>query len=451
MNNLADDTHTEQRPTRLAAFAVACGLSALFIVCYGLTNHLASLRGDLPTIMFDWEPGLPLIPVFVVPYMLIDALFFAAPFLCTTRRELRTHAKRVVFVTLFAALVFYIYPLELAIERPAVDGVFGPIFDFLQWFDQPHNLFPSLHVSYVLLLRILYGRHLRGGMWWAFHVWFTLTSISVIFVRQHHVADFIGGGLLAIFAFYLVPTADRAAAMPPTGSVTPRRGLAAAYLGATFALVAITIAVVTAYTWEWVLLLWPAASLAFVGAAYAGVGPRVFQKYAGRVSLAARIILWPYLFGLGVSRAWYRRRIPMCDAIDERIVLGRGLTVEEARQVVAEQRIGAVLDLTAEHDEAAPLLALEYRNVPIVDLTLPTDRQIAEAVDTLNQLTSQHTVFVHCALGFSRSAMIVAAHLVASNRFETVEEALEVLNTKRPGITVSTAGIARVKRWLDQR
>lgn len=451
MDNLSDTVHSEMRPTRLAAFAVACGLSALFIVCYGLTNHLASLHDGLPTIMFDWEPSLPLIPVFVVPYMLIDALFFFAPFLCTTRSELRTHAKRVVFVTLFAALVFYIYPLELAIVRPKVDGLFGPIFDFLQWFDQPHNLFPSLHVSYVLLLRILYGRHLRGWTWWAFHVWFTLTSLSVVFVRQHHVADFIGGGLLAIFAFYLVPTADRAAAMPPTGSVTPRRDLAAAYLGSAFALVAIVIAIATAYTWEWVLLLWPAASLAFVGTAYAGMGPRVFQKHAGRVSLAARIILWPYLFGLGVSRAWYRRRIPMCDAIDDRIVLGRGLTDEESRQVIAEHRIGAVLDLTAEHDEAKPLLALEYRNVPIVDLTLPTDDQLTEAIDTLSQLASEHSVFVHCALGYSRSAMIVAAYLVSSGRNETVEDALAMLKTKRPGITVSAAGIARVRGWLDQR
>lgn len=444
------DDH-EQRPTRVLAFAVACGLSLLFIVCYGLTNHLASRLGELPTMMFDWEPHLPLIPVFVIPYMAIDLLFFAAPFLCTTRRELMTHARRTAFVTLVAAMVFYIYPLELAIERPKVDGVFGPIFDFLQWFDQPHNLFPSLHVAYVLLLRMLYGRHLRGGWWFAFHVWFTLTSLSVLFVRQHHLADFIGGALLAMIAFYLVPTPERARAMPPVGSVTPRRDLAAVYLGAAAAMVSVTIACVSAYTWEWVLLLWPAGALAIVGSAYAGLGPHVFEKHAGRVSLPARIILAPYLIPLRITRAWYRRRIIPLDRIDDRVIIGRALAAEEARQAIAEQRIGAVLDLTAEHDEAAPFLTLPYRNVPIVDLTLPTDAQLTEAVAVLDELTREHVVYVHCALGYSRSAIVAAAHAIAGGRAASAEEAITLIREKRPGVALSSAATERLQAWADQR
>lgn len=53
-------------------------------------------------------------------------------------------------------------------------------------------------------------------------------------------------------------------------------------------------------------LLWPAGSLLLVALAYAALGAQAFQKdAAGRLSLAARSLLGPYLIGVAINtRFW---------------------------------------------------------------------------------------------------------------------------------------------------
>src|SRR4051812_22033906 len=75
-------------------------LSLFFAIVYGWSNAYTHERflagGAVRTFYFEWERRIPFVPAFIVPYMSIDLFFFAAPFLCTDRREMRTHAKRVL-------------------------------------------------------------------------------------------------------------------------------------------------------------------------------------------------------------------------------------------------------------------------------------------------------------------------------------------------------------------
>ena len=71
-------------------------------------------------------------------------------------------------------------------------------------------------------------------------------------------------------------------------------------------------------------LLWPAVSLLLVAANYAVFGPEGFQKDGnGRMSLAARLLLAPYLAAAFVnSRSWTRHE-PAPVAIADGVWLGR--------------------------------------------------------------------------------------------------------------------------------
>ena len=132
---------------RWAALRSAIALSVLFLIAYGLTNWFTSTRDDTRVWMYEWERFIPFVPLMVIPYLSIDAFFVAAPFLCTTRRELQTLSRRLAVAIFLACAIFLILPFRLGVDRPPASGVLGAIFDWFRAMDHPHNLFPSLHIT----------------------------------------------------------------------------------------------------------------------------------------------------------------------------------------------------------------------------------------------------------------------------------------------------------------
>ena len=106
-----------------------------------------------------------------------------------------------------------------------------------------------------------------------------------------------------------------------------------------------------------------------------------------------------------------------------------------------------MLDLTCEFSEVRPFLAARYRNLPILDLTAPTPPQLAEAVAFIGAEAASGTVYVHCRIGFSRSAAVVGAHLIASNQATSVEDAVRQLQQARPGIIVRREALRGMNQW----
>src|SRR6476620_10318703 len=107
------------------ALAHSVALSLLFMVVYGGTSWITSLRSDVGTWYYAWERYIPFVPIMIVPYMSIDLLFFASPFLCSNQRELSLLSRRIAFGVVVAGLCFLIYPLKLAVDRPVIGGWIG--------------------------------------------------------------------------------------------------------------------------------------------------------------------------------------------------------------------------------------------------------------------------------------------------------------------------------------
>lgn len=408
-------------------------LSLLFVIVYGSTNWLTAQRPDMlvSTWYFAWElAAIPYVPLLIVPYMSLDLLFFGAPFLCRDRRELRIFAQRVVFSILIAAVCFLVLPLRLAWpERPRVGGWFG---DFVErsctapfLMEYPHNLFPSLHIALCMIVWSVYGRHLRGIFRVLSHIWFSLIALSTMLTWQHHLVDVAGGFVLGAFAFYLFHESDRR--LP----VVVNRKIGRCYaVGATMMVVLVPLA------WPWsVFLLWPAAALGIAAAAYFGLGPGIYRKAGGRLPLSTRFALAPVLIGQHLSLAHYRRQCRAWNQLTPGVWIGRVLTETEAMSAF-ESGVTAVLDLTTEFSEPAPFRATNYRNLPILDLTTPTQDQLADAVAFIVEEAARGVVYVHCKAGYSRTAAVAGAYLLASGEAATVEEAIARLRAVRPTIVV---------------
>jgi predicted protein tyrosine phosphatase len=413
------------RPGFLRAVAASAGLSILFLVVYGGCNWITSQRHDVGTFYFQWERALPFVPALILPYLSIDLFFVVAPFLCRTERELQIFSRRIIAAILIAGICFLLFPLRFAFPRPQTGGWTGALFDWFRGIDAPYNLVPSLHVALWMFLVDLYARRTRGLWFGAIMLWFVLIGLSPVLTYQHHVIDVIGGFLLATYCFYFFSESSSRL------SVVPNYRIGSYY--AVGALILFSCAVIT---WPWgALFLWPTIGVAIEAAAYFGIGPGIFRKANGKLPWSTRFVLGPCLLGQYLSMLYYRRQCRSWDEITSRIWIGRKLTNQEAAGA-ARAGVTAVLDLSVEFSEAKPFRAICYRNIPILDLTAPTQEQLREMAGFIAEHAESGIVYVHCKIGYSRSAAAVAAYLLTSGGARNVEEALATIRRARPSIVV---------------
>jgi predicted protein tyrosine phosphatase/membrane-associated phospholipid phosphatase len=400
-------------------------LSVLFFVVYGGTSWITSRRSHVGTWYYAWEQFIPFVQWMVIPYMSIDLFFAAAPFLCRDRPELRTLSRRIVVAILAAGICFLVYPLQLGVTRPTASGWIGVVWNWFKGMDRPYNLLPSLHITLRTILADLYVRRTAGVLRLATHVWFSLIGVSTLLTWQHHVVDVIGGFMLATFCFYLI--SDTAWRLP----LVPNRQVGWRYALGGLALVALSVA-----TWPYgAILLWPAVAVAIVAAGYFVLGPGIFRKHSGRLPVSARIVMAPVLVGQWLSLQYYKRQCRAWDVAAPRVWIGRRLSDAEA-EAAAREGVTAVVDLSGEFSEARPFLRLDYRQLPVLDLTAPTPAQLTEVVAFIAERVEHGIVYVHCKIGYSRSAAVVGAWLLASGRAANVDEAIAHLRSVRPAIVV---------------
>ena len=420
----------------LKAFGVSAGLSILFLVVYGGCNWITSRRSDAGVFYFQWERAIPFVPFLVLPYMSIDLFFVAAPFLCRTDRELSIFAKRVVAAIFIAGTCFLLFPLRFAFPRPHADGWLGALFDWFRGMDAPYNLLPSLHAALWMLLADIYLRHARGFFRGATIVWFALIGLSPVLTYQHHVIDILGGFALAGYCFYFFR--ESSARLPVTAN--RRVGF---YYGAS-ALIVLTL--VPAFRPWSVLLFWPGLALGILASAYFGVGPIIFRKREGKLPSSARFVLGPCLIGQYLSLLYYRGRSRSWDEITPRVWLGGKLGRREAGSAL-RAGVTAVLDLSAEFSETTSFRAVCYRNIPILDLTAPTQEQLREMGKFIAKQCEPGIVYVHCKIGYSRSASAVAAYLIMSGNASDAEEALAIIRRARPFIVIRPEVISALSEF----
>lgn len=405
-------------------------LGPLFFASYGFANWLTAQREDVGSLVFTWESAMPLWPWSIVPYWSIDLLYGLSFLLPATRREMDRHALRLLTAQVICVASFLLWPLRFTSERPELDGFFGWMFDVLMGFDKPFNQAPSLHIALLVVIWVMFARHTRGVLLRGLlHGWMALIGLSVLTTWQHHFIDVPTGALAGWLCVWLWPNEGRSplhnlrlAREPQRWRLALRYGLGSAVCAA--------LAVNLGGAWLW--LLWPCASLLLVALNYALFGAAGFQKHTdGSLSSASTWLLAPYLLGAWVNSRLWTRRHPQADQVVEGVWLGRVPTAAEAMS------FSAVLDLSAELPVRLP--GKTYRNLPLLDLVAPDSEACRQGAELIEQLRQQGPLLVCCALGYSRSATLVAAWLLHSGRADSVEQAIAMIRAARPGIVLGEA------------
>jgi hypothetical protein len=194
------------------------------------------------------------------------------------------------------------------------------------------------------------------------------------------------------------------------------------------------------------IFLWPAASLILIAMGYFGLGAGVYGKRLGSHALWARILHCFTMLGQELSRRIYARQCNAWDALLPALLIGRQLRASEVEALRAEG-VDAVVDLTAEFAEPKALTEFHYLNIPILDLTAPTDLQLQAALDFITRTMRTGKVYLHCKIGYSRTATIAACFLIQVGRAQSPEEAMALLRKVRPSIVIRPEAEATIRRF----
>ncbi len=363
----------------------------VFALCYPLGNELAARQQVRRSLAFSLDLHIPFLPWMILPYATSGVFFTLVFFLVRTPEQLRVASRRLLAATVLGSMVFALFPARFSLTRPALDGALALLYGGLDLVDQPYNQFPSLHVAYCVIFWLALAPQARDGLRALLGAWLALIVASTVFTWQHHMVDVAGGLTLGLVAALLVRPGR-----------TRRHTVAFYYAIGTGVLL-------LAGAWalrSW-LLAYVAACLALVALAYWRRQADFLGKQGGRHGLASWLLYWPYLAGYRLTWAAVllrERHRPAFVRHDGQLWVGRRLTEREARQLPPNCW---VIDLSCELPETPSLRHERYRHVPLLDLHAPKGAQI-RAVLALLEVCDRagQPVYLHCAMGYSRSRFI---------------------------------------------
>ena len=175
------------------------------VATYELLNHVG--RDHLIDISLPIDKQIPVLPIFVIPYLsFIPILFVVVPAILWKRPGDFKRFGLVVFITQMILNVLYLV-VPATLVRPVLSGSdpFTVLLRDLIWkLDEPINTFPSNHVALSVVAILTLGFISRWRKYRLLQVWLLLVCASTLFVHQHVVLDVIGGvvcgGVVAVLA-----------------------------------------------------------------------------------------------------------------------------------------------------------------------------------------------------------------------------------------------------------
>jgi protein-tyrosine phosphatase len=197
--------------------------------------------------------------------------------------------------------------------------------------------------------------------------------------------------------------------------------------------------------WWWIAA-WPALSFALVACAYGGAGVGVFGKQPdGRMAWWALILLLPFL--LMTWSVWHLQHLfdrnRRCQ-IQPGVWIGRRPLLGDLPGDVQ-----LIVDCTAEF-RLAPGISpdRQYVNLPMLDHSVPTLAAFGQLIESLS--TRPETMYIHCAQGHGRSALVAAAVLLARGDATSIDGAMEQIRCVRSRVKLGVTQRALLEAWWSQ-
>ena len=436
------------KPTLKTSLLKLALVGMLFYASYGLSNHYAASLAYVPEVAFAWERNIPFWEWTILPYWSLNLMYAAAFFLCRNAREQNRYVARLVSAQIVATTCFMLFPLHFGWPKPPTDGLWGVMFDSLVAFDLPYNQSPSLHIALSIIVGAFYWTRFPKIRLPIF-LWQSLIALSVLTTYQHHFIDVPTGALLGWLVLWAIPqhgvspfrrpfdtqgrlktseasfceakTSEASFCEAKTPPETRSREIKIAML---YLAGAVLSALPSFFSGAWLWMLWVSVSLSVVAFAYLTGNAAVFQKQAdGRLSVAATILLLPYLAGVRLNMAYWLSGKAKTAQVRDGVWIGSVSGISDD--------LSAVLDVCAEYP--CPRCRGAYRVLPLLDMVAPSENDLVQAALLLEALRRQHgKVLTCCALGYGRSAAVVLTWLLVYGGCRDLAQATAELKQARP-------------------
>lgn len=148
------------------------------------------------------DEWIPLIPYFVIPYVALFPYMLAGVALLWPTPYFTEFVTAIAIAAWSAALVWYFFPSGILRKREIGPDFFSRMIVWIYENDQENNTFPSSHVFYALLVSYFLALAFPAYIL-LFGIIGLLIAISTVLVKQHHVADILGGILWAVGSIWL--------------------------------------------------------------------------------------------------------------------------------------------------------------------------------------------------------------------------------------------------------
>ena len=184
---------------------------------------------------------------------------------------------------------------------------------------------------------------------------------------------------------------------------------------------------------SWSLIrLWLGLNIVTVGIAHLRGAHRLFGKRpTGTIPWWSWFVFSP--FCCLTYAIWHLSRllvrIAKANEVSENLTIGRRLLAGEV-----DGQFANYVDLTAEFRVPQAIRGTPaYLSFPILDGGAPDARELLAFISRLRP----GRTFVHCAQGLGRTGLFAVALLLYSNTARSVEDALKILRSVRPGVRLN--------------
>jgi membrane-associated phospholipid phosphatase len=193
-------------PASKRDIAIGVGWLALAAGTYELLNHIG--RSHLIDISTPLDRQIPVVPVFVIPYLsFIPLVFLVIPWMAVKEREVfRSFALSVFISQMILNALYLLVPATVPRQDLNSNDIFSTLLRDLVWkADEPLNTFPSNHVTLsaiaiLALARLPYARRVVLPL----QLWLGLVCLSTLFVHQHIIWDVLSGIAIGGTVYWLV-------------------------------------------------------------------------------------------------------------------------------------------------------------------------------------------------------------------------------------------------------
>lgn len=157
------------------------------------------------------------------------------------------------------------------------------------------------------------------------------------------------------------------------------------------------------------------------------------------MNIAAQWLLAPYILGAWINSRLWTRRSPEPKHVMDDVWIGRYPSDDNVISCHAQ----SVIDLTAELPVRAPPCA--WHCVPMLDLVTPSTQALRDAAGLIERHRENGPVLVCCALGYGRSAAVLATWILRSGRAATLDTAVTLVRNVRPEVVLHSADLAAIE------